>query len=67
MKSDVHRQSAKAGETGMITFWILILILTAVLWYVLTHFFGTKTYNYAEKIYNDLNEEETMKGGSNDV
>ena len=51
----------------MVVFWMLILILTVVLWYVLTHFFGTKTYNYAEKIYNDLNEEETMKGESDDV
>ena len=37
---------------------LLVLILAAVLWVVLTSFFGTKVYNNAEKIYKNLTEEE---------
>ena len=41
-----------------IVLWLLVLILAAILWVVLTSLFGTKTYNNAEKIYKNLIEEE---------
>lgn len=39
------------GDVLFFVFWVLVLILATVLILVLTHLFGKKVYNAADKIY----------------
>lgn len=45
----------------MIVFWILVMILTAVVILLLTHFCGKKVYEITEKIYKSFIEEDASE------